>query len=82
MAVLPACGNTAPAEGTKEETTLNPNIMQKEDPSKDYQLERVNTGDAWHIVRQGGYDNMCARIGINNDLGDYSHDGDIGGGQY
>ena len=49
---------------------------------KEYNLERVNTGEAWHIVRQAGYDQLCARLGINGDLGDYSHDGDIGGGQY
>ena len=45
-------------------------------------LERVNTGEAWHIVRQGGYDNLCARLSINDGEGDYYHDGDIGGGQY
>lgn len=49
---------------------------------KEFQLERVNTGEAWHIVRQGGYDNLCARKSINNGVGDYYHDGDIGGGQY
>lgn len=44
---------------------------------------RVPGGDAWQIVRQKyGYDNLCARLGSNNNLGDYSHDGDIGGGQY
>lgn len=25
---------------------------------------------------------LCARLGSNGNLGDYSHDGDIGGGQY
>lgn len=49
---------------------------------KEYDLERVNTGEAWQIVRQGGYDNLCARQSTNNGLGDYYHDGDIGGGQY
>lgn len=49
---------------------------------KTYELERVNTGEAWEIVRDGGYDNMCARLAINNGEGDYYHDGDIGGGQY
>lgn len=44
---------------------------------------RVPGGDAWQIVRtKYGYDNMCARMGSNNNQGDYSHDGDIGGGQY
>lgn len=49
---------------------------------KTYGLERVNTGEAWEIVRDGGYDNLCARLAINNGEGDYYHDGDIGGGQY
>jgi hypothetical protein len=35
------------------------------------------------IVREGGYDNLCARIGKGqNNEGDYYHDGDWGGGQY
>ncbi|MBO5868070.1 MAG: DUF4886 domain-containing protein [Oscillospiraceae bacterium] len=46
-------------------------------------VDRVPAGDAWQIVREKyGYDNLCARLGSNNNLGDYSHDGDIGGGQY
>ncbi len=49
---------------------------------KDYDLERVNSGEAWQIVRQSGYDNLCARLAVNNGEGDYYHDGDIGGGQY
>ena len=40
---------------------------------------RIPTGPAWRIVRDGGYDNMCERIGVT---GDYGHDGDVGGGQY
>ena len=47
-----------------------------------YDLERVNTGEAWQMVRKTGYDQLCARLGINGDKGDDSHDGDIGGGQY
>lgn len=43
-----------------------------------YDLERVNTGYAWQIVRKGGYDNLCDRLSGN----DRYHDGDIGGGQY
>ena len=49
---------------------------------KAYNLEKVNTGDAWQLVRQGGYDNLCARTAVENGKGDYYHDGDIGGGQY
>jgi len=47
-----------------------------------YNLRRVNTSEAWQIVRHGGYDNLCARLTYNNGEGDYYHDGDIGGGQY
>ena len=45
-------------------------------------VSRIPSGDAWKIVRDGGYDNLCARIAKNNGLGDNYHDGDIGGGQY
>jgi len=47
-----------------------------------YNARRVNTGEAWQIVRDGGYDNLCARLAVNNGEGDYYHDGDIGGAQY
>ena len=43
------------------------------------ELLRVPTGPAWRIVRDGGYDDLCSRIGVT---GDYGHDGDVGGGQY
>ena len=51
---------------------------------KELNLERVNTGDAWQLVRREyGYDKLCARIGKGeNNSGDGYHDGDIGGGQY
>ena len=42
----------------------------------------IPSGDAWKIVRDGGYDNLCARLAKDNGLGDFYHDGDIGGGQY
>ena len=45
-------------------------------------VERIPSGDAWKLVRDSGYDNLCARIAMNNGLGDDYHDGDIGGGQY
>ena len=47
-------------------------------------VKLVPTGDAWQIARESeiiGYD-LCRRLGVNNDEGDYYHDGDIGGGQY
>jgi len=52
-------------------------------------VKRVNTGEAWQIYRKnyvgnnGLTDTLCARLGVGtNDVGDYYHDGDIGGGQY
>ena len=44
----------------------------------------VPCGDAWQIARADARvgDNMCARLDKNGKLGDYYHDGDIGGGQY
>lgn len=45
-------------------------------------IGRIPTGEAWRIVRAGGYDNLCARMAKNNGEGDYYHDGDVGGGQY
>ena len=51
---------------------------------EEFDLLRINTGDAWQIVRgEYGYDKLCARLGTgSNHEGDYYHDGDIGGGQY
>lgn len=51
---------------------------------KELDLERVNSGEAWQIVRKDyGYDKLCARIGKGeHHEGDHYHDGDIGGGQY
>ena len=52
----------------------------------EYGISRVPSGIAWEIVRDGGYDEMCDRLGkADGDdphAGDYYHDGDIGGGQY
>ena len=44
----------------------------------------IPQGDAWQIARESDIigQTLCARLGVNNDLGDHSHDGDIGGGQY
>ena len=47
-----------------------------------YDCRRVPSGSAWQIIREGGYDTLCARLAINNGEGDYYHEGDIGGGQY
>lgn len=57
--------------------------------TKENGVKRVNTGEAWQIYRKnyvgknGLTDTLCARLGTGtNDVGDYYHDGDIGGGQY
>ena len=48
-----------------------------------YDRTLIPCGEAWEFVRQGGYDNLCARLGKgDNHEGDYYHEGDIGGGQY
>ena len=49
---------------------------------EEFNLDRVNSGEAWKIVRDGGYDNLCARKAVGGGIGDFYHDGDIGGGQY
>ena len=52
--------------------------------SEQYNLDWIPRGEASLIMRQGGYDNLCARLGKGEPLhsGDNYHDGDIGGGQY
>ena len=47
-------------------------------------VKLVPTGDAWEIARQNALigTTLCQRTNVNNNLGDYYHDGDIGGGQY
>ncbi len=69
---------------TLEQQNENTKLIRQygEEICKKYDLGLVNAGDAWQLVRQGGYDNLCARTSINNGEGDYYHDGDIGGGQY
>ena len=47
----------------------------------------VNSGDAWAIIRESGYDSLCNRLGkavtgAEPHTGDNYHEGDIGGGQY
>ena len=73
------------------------NITSIEDQRKDVQRFRelsiaiaekynvgwVPRGDAAMLVREAGYDNLCARLGKgSNNEGDFYHDGDWGGGQY
>ena len=42
------------------------------------------TGDAWEIARKNELigTTLCQRKGVDGGVGDYYHDGDIGGGQY
>lgn len=49
-----------------------------------YNIQWVPRGDAGMIARANPVvgDTLCARLGINGNLGDNSHEGDIGGGQY
>ncbi len=47
-----------------------------------YSLTCIPSGDAWKLARTAGHKNLTARKGVNDDNGDYFHDGDIGGGQY
>jgi len=52
--------------------------------AKENGVNLIPSGDAWQIARADARigDTMCKRLGTNGDLGDYYHDGDIGGGQY
>ena len=47
-------------------------------------LKKIPTGAAWKLVRHDPLidGTLCMRRSVNNGLGDYYHDGDIGGGQY
>lgn len=49
-----------------------------------YDMEWIPRGDAGMIARKNPVvgDTLCARLGINGNLGDNAHEGDIGGGQY
>ena len=51
--------------------------------SEQYQVDWIPRGDASLLIRQSGYDKLCARLGKGDPLhsGDNYHDGDIGGGQ-
>ena len=52
--------------------------------SKAEEVDIIPTGEAWQIAHANDLigQTLCARKGVNNDLGDYDHDGDIGGGRY
>ena len=52
--------------------------------AEDNGVKLIPAGDAWQMAREDSRigDVLCARAGVNGGLGDYYHDGDIGGGQY
>ena len=52
--------------------------------AKENGVNLIPSGDAWQLARADERvgDTMCKRLGTNGDLGDYYHDGDVGGGQY
>ena len=52
--------------------------------SQKYGIDWVPRGSAGMIARANPVvgDTLCARLGINGNLGDNAHEGDIGGGQY
>lgn len=75
--------NGSTVDSLEQQETQNANVREYAlAVCEKYQLEHIPSGDAWQIVRQGGYDNLCARLSVNNGEGDYYHDGDIGGAQY
>ena len=49
-----------------------------------YDMEWIPRGDAGMIARANPVvgDTLCARLGIQGNMGDNAHEGDIGGGQY
>ena len=65
-------------------TTYNNIKAASQTIAKENNVKLIPSGDAWQIARADSRvgDNMCARIDINGNKGDYYHDGDIGGGQY
>ena len=76
-------GQEIPDKATQT-TTYNNIKTVSQIIAQENNVKIVPSGDAWQIARADSRvgDNMCARLGTNGDLGDYYHDGDIGGGQY
>ena len=52
--------------------------------ASELEIDWVPRGDAAQLARANpaAGDNLTARLGVGGNLGDYYHDGDIGGGQY
>lgn len=71
---------------TKEQQEIAHNFVKEFSlrVCKEQNLKRVPTGEAWQLVRHDPLINgtLCYRLSKNNGLGDFYHDGDIGGGQY
>ncbi len=80
-----ACPSDTPIADIATQTTTYNNIKTvSQEVATENSVKLVPSGDAWQIARVDSRvgDNMCARLGTNDNLGDYYHDGDIGGGQY
>ena len=71
---------------TVEQQTAHSQLIKtvSESVAEENGVDIIPVGDAWDIARKDPVigDNLCARLGVNGDKGDYGHDGDIGGGQY
>ena len=76
--------DTAIADVATQTTTYQNIKAASQTIANENNVKLVPSGDAWQIARADSRvgDDMCARLGVNADLGDYYHDGDIGGGQY
>ena len=72
-------------DSVEKQTQTYENIKKvSQEIAKENGVNLIPCGDAWQIARADARvgDTMCTRKGTNGDLGDYYHDGDIGGGQY
>ena len=91
-------GTYYPMEGLAQQTLYTTVLKDAADRMavkfSDIDMRVMRDGEAWQLVREAGYDQLCARLGFRPDAddtsfdtsdpheGDHGHDGDIGGGQY
>ena len=91
-------GTYWPIEGLEQQTLYTTQLKNAADRMAvkfaDIEMRVMRDGEAWQLVREAGYDKLCARVGFRPDSsdtsfdtsdpheGDHGHDGDIGGGQY
>ena len=87
-----------PIQGLEQQTLYTATLKDAADRMavkfSDIDMRVMRDGEAWQLVREAGYDQLCARLGFRPGSGDTSfdtsdphegdhgHDGDIGGGQY